>query len=88
MSRIKLNFKRLPLTEKIARARQIVTALTGNADFPTPMPPLIALTTASDEADAAFNEAQQARQTAKEMRFRQLVGGAAQLATVSCLMYR
>jgi fibronectin type III domain protein len=65
MARIKLNFSRLPLTEKIARARQIVTALTGNTDFPRPTPELVAITAAIDALEAAFTAVQVARQEAK-----------------------
>ncbi len=65
MSRIKLNFSRLTLTEKIARARQIVTALAGNARFPTPIPALATVTTAIDDLEKAFTASQAARQEAK-----------------------
>jgi hypothetical protein len=64
--RIKLNFNRLSLTEKIAKARQIVTALTGNPSFATPTPALATVTTTINETETASTEAQQARQTAKE----------------------
>jgi hypothetical protein len=37
MPRIRLNLKNLTVTEKIAKGRQIVTAMTNNASFPTPM---------------------------------------------------
>ncbi len=66
MAKIKLNLDRLSLSEKIAKARQIVKALTGNATFPTPSPALATVTTAIDDAEKAAAEAQQARQTAKE----------------------
>ncbi len=65
MSRIKLNFSRLTLIEKIARARQIVTALSGNARFPTPIPALATVTTAIDDLEKAFTASQAARQEAK-----------------------
>ena len=65
MAKIKLNLSRLPLPEKIHKAKQIVTAMTGNANFPTPVPPLATLTTAINEAEAAFTAAQAARQDAK-----------------------
>ena len=65
MAKIKLNLSRLPLPEKIAKAKQIVTAMDGNANFPTPVPPLATLTTAINEAEAAFTAAQAARQDAK-----------------------
>jgi hypothetical protein len=66
MTRIRLALNRLSLSERIAKARQIVAALTGNASFPTPTPDLRSMTIAIDEADAAAAEALQARQTAKE----------------------
>ena len=65
MPQIKLNFSRLSIPEKIARARQIITAMTGNPHFTTPQPPLSALTTATDELETAAGDAQTARQTAK-----------------------
>ena len=66
MGKIKLSFHRLSLAEKIAKARQIVAALTGNPNFPTPSPALATVTTTTNEAETAAAEAQQARQTAKE----------------------
>lgn len=66
MAKLKLNFSRLSLSEKIAKARQIVTALTGNTNFPTPSPALSVVTTAIRDTETAAAEAQQARQTAKE----------------------
>lgn len=65
MSRIKLNFRGLSIPEKIARARQIITALTGNAAFPTPNPTLAAGTAAVDSLETAYAEVQTARQVAK-----------------------
>jgi len=44
MAKVKLNFRRLSVPEKIAKARQIVTALTGNNNFPNPSPPLATIT--------------------------------------------
>lgn len=66
MPRIRLNLSKLSITEKIAKARQIVTALTGNADFPTPSPPLANITTAANELKTANDEVLASRQTAKE----------------------
>ena len=40
MARIKLNLKSLSVTDKIAKGQQIVTAMTNNASFPNPNPPL------------------------------------------------
>jgi hypothetical protein len=66
MSKIKLNFNRLPIAQKVAKAQQIVEALTGNTNFPTPSPALAAITTGINELNASFAEAQTARQVAKE----------------------
>ena len=45
MAKLKLNLRKLAVPEKIARARQIITALTGNASFATPHPTLGTVTT-------------------------------------------
>jgi len=66
MARIKLNFHQLPIPQKIAKAQQIVAAITGNPTFPTPTPPLASVTTSINDLSAAFTAAQAARQTAKE----------------------
>ena len=66
MAKIRLNFNRLPIQEKVARAQQIVTALTGNVSFTTPTPALANITTAATELAAAEAEAQSTRQSAKE----------------------
>ena len=65
MSKIKLNFSRLPLTEKIARARQIIAALTGNSNFPTPTPALATATAAVDDFEEAYVATQAVRQELK-----------------------
>ena len=64
MAQIKLNFSRLSIPEKVARARQIVTALTGNPHFTGPQPPLTSITTAANDLEAAFADAQASRQEA------------------------
>lgn len=40
----KLNFRGLSIPAKIAKAQQVVAALTGNANFPNPHPPLADIT--------------------------------------------
>ena len=54
MARTRLNLKNLSITDKLAKGRQIVTAMTNNASFPTPNPPLTEVTTALDELSQAF----------------------------------
>jgi hypothetical protein len=82
MPKIKLNFGRLSVPEKIARAQQIVAALTGNSNFTTPNPTLAAVTTAISELETTSNDARAARfearrltgvQTVKEDKLHQLV---------------
>jgi hypothetical protein len=65
MPRVKLNLKNLSVNEKVLRARQIVTALTGNANFPNPQPALAQVTAAINGLEGAALEAQEARQIAK-----------------------
>ncbi len=65
MAQIKLNFSRLSIPEKVARARQIATAMTGNANFPTPTPVLTLISDAADLLELAAAETQAARQAAK-----------------------
>jgi len=65
MAQIKLNFSRLSIPEKVARARQIVAAMTGNTHFTTPQPTLVAIIDAADQLEAAAGEVQTARQIAK-----------------------
>lgn len=66
MPKIRLNLAGLSIAEKLAKARQIVTALTGNTNFPTPSPALANITTAANELETAGAETQAARQAAKE----------------------
>jgi hypothetical protein len=63
MAKVKLNIRTLSTTEKVAKARQIVTALTGNPSFTTPQPDLATLTAAADDLETAFGDVQTARQT-------------------------
>jgi hypothetical protein len=65
MPRIKLNFVQLTITDKLAKARQIVSSLTGNASFTAPTPALATVTAAIVALETAHSEAQAARQAAK-----------------------
>ena len=65
MALIKLNFARLSVSEKIALARQIVTAMTGNAHFTSPQPSLTTITAAVNSLEQAESAAQAARQQAR-----------------------
>src|SRR5262249_3577870 len=61
MSKIKLNLNKLSVTDKIAKGRQIVTAMTNNTSFPNPSPPLSEITTALDDLTQAFAKLQAAK---------------------------
>jgi hypothetical protein len=61
MSRIRLNLRNLSVTEKIAKGRHIVSAMTNNTRFPSPNPPLTEVTTALDELSQAYALVQSAR---------------------------
>ena len=61
MARIRLNLRNLSITEKLAKGRQIVTAMTNNASFPTSTPALSDVTARLDELDKAFTSVQTAR---------------------------
>ena len=65
MAKVKLNFRRLSVPEKIAKARQIVTALTGNASFPNPNPPLATITAGVNDLDGAYTTTQSRKQGVK-----------------------
>lgn len=65
MPKIKLNFRNLSIPEKVARARQVVTALTGNSNFSAPHPTLAEVTAATAALEEAANAAQAARLEAK-----------------------
>lgn len=61
MARIRLNLRRLSVTDKIAKGRQIVTAMTNNASFPSPNPPLTDITSLLDELAQAYALVQAAK---------------------------
>lgn len=64
MARIRLNLRSLSITEKIAKGRQIVAAMTDNANFPNPSPPLAEVTAGLDELEKAHQLVQAARSEA------------------------
>jgi hypothetical protein len=67
MPKVKLNFRSLTVPEKVARAQQIVAAMTGNSNFPTPNPTLAAVTTAVNDLQTADADAQAARREARHL---------------------
>jgi hypothetical protein len=66
MSKVKLNLRYMTVIEKAQFARQIVTAMTGNATFSNPEPPLSDVTDAATNLETAINAANVARQNAME----------------------
>ena len=66
MSQVKLNLHHLTIPQKVQKFRQIVTAMTGNVNFTTPDPALAAITAANNNLESAYNDAQAARETAKQ----------------------
>jgi len=61
MARIRLNLRSLSVTDKIAKGRQIVTAMTNNTNFPNPSPPLTEITASLDELTQNFALVQSAK---------------------------
>src|SRR5713226_4312994 len=62
MAKVKLNFRRLSVPEKLTKARQIITALTGNPKFANPVPPLATLTAGANDLESAYTTAQANKQ--------------------------
>lgn len=61
MAKIRLNLRNLSVTEKIAKGRHIVTAMTNNAAFATPSPSLSDVTTTLEELAKASASLQSAK---------------------------
>lgn len=64
MSKVRLNIKGLATSLKIVKARQIVSAMTGNPSFTTPNPALSAVTAAAAALETALEDALTARNIA------------------------
>ena len=64
-NKIKLDLQGITVPDKVQFIRQIITKLTGNANFPTTNPTLTALGTLADNLQTAFNKQQTDQQTAK-----------------------
>jgi len=65
MSQVKTNIGKLNSMEVVALARNVVTKMTANANFTTPVPALAAITTAADQLEASINAAIAARSASK-----------------------
>lgn len=62
-AKVKLNLKNLTVEEKIVFAKQIITSLTGNADFAAPLPALETVSPLIAAAEQANAEVKIARQS-------------------------
>jgi len=67
MAKVKLNLQTITIPAKVQFASQVVTAMTGNANFTTPLPALTAITTKAGTLETAYNDALAARQTAQQL---------------------
>ncbi len=65
MAKIILTLLKLPIVQKIAFTRNVVTMMIDNTDYLTPDPPLADLTTAADETETANQGVIQARADSK-----------------------
>ena len=65
MPKTKLNFRNLSVSAKIAKAKQIVAALTGSPDFSNPNPPLADITVIITKTQTKSSERDAAQQLAK-----------------------
>ncbi|MBK5285292.1 MAG: hypothetical protein JJE25_07790, partial [Bacteroidia bacterium] len=57
-SKVKRDFIKLPIPEKIQYARDRVDDMTGNANFTTPAPPLLTISAAALDLEKKYNLAQ------------------------------
>ncbi len=53
--RIRLGLSRMSVPKKITESRHYITSLTGNLNFPAPLPALAGITTAINNLEAAYN---------------------------------
>jgi len=65
MPRIKLNIRNLSVPDKVARGRQVVTAMTNNANFSNPHPPLPDVTASLATLEQAHTSLQAAKADVK-----------------------
>jgi hypothetical protein len=66
MSKPKLSLQERSIVDKIQFGRQIVTSMTGNANFTDPSPALAEVTTATDQLESSYNAAIEARNASQQ----------------------
>lgn len=62
MTKVKLNLRPLSVPDKVQFATQVVTALTGNANFSDPSPAIADIQAAAQELTDSYNDANTTRQ--------------------------
>ena len=67
MAKVKLDLRSLTIPAKVQFASQVVTAMTGNANFTTPAPALTVITSKAGTLETSYNDALAARQTAQQL---------------------
>lgn len=85
MAKVKLGLTEEPVPDIIDECRAIVTAMTGNANFPTPNPALAGLTTQINTLESKQQAAEAARQAALMKTSERDAARAALLANMSLL---
>lgn len=86
MAKVRLSLGRLTIPQKIQKIRQIITAMTGNANFSAPSPTLASITTLVNDLETKFNSAQTSRVTAKQLTDSQDVSEKALDAAITLLV--
>ncbi len=66
MKKVVLNLRSLSVLKKVEFGRRVATSIDGNIDYTNPSPTVASINTVSDELEAAYKEAELARQIAKE----------------------
>lgn len=66
MAKVKLALRSQTIPQKVQFMRQVVTSMTGNANFATPAPTLASITAKANDLEAKYNDASASRQTAQQ----------------------
>jgi hypothetical protein len=65
MAGVKQNFRRLPVREKVAKAREFYAAMNGNPHFPSPTPALTVFIAGVNALEAAETDAQEGKRESR-----------------------
>jgi hypothetical protein len=66
MKKVVLNLQNTPIPQKVQKGRQVANQIDGNGNFATPDPSVAAINSTCDGLETAYNDAEEARQIAKE----------------------